>query len=149
MFAGVAYVALHRVVVRRKLRIKVRQRSLGPANLSELQSCHWHWVHVACALRLLSRCKHIYLQPIMLFRQSMHSCCTNYIQLLVGLRISPSGLACQPSGADCWQFAGVAAVLRLCAGQLPELPGRVVPAVLVPAVRAVPGALAACFMPCT
>ena len=32
-------------------------------------------------------------------------------------------------------------MLRLRAGQLPELPWGVVPAVLVPAVRAVPGAL--------
>lgn len=64
MFAGVAYVALHRVVVRRKLRIKVRQRLLGPANLSELLPCwQWQWVHVACALQLLSSCRAHLLQP--------------------------------------------------------------------------------------
>ena len=52
-------------------------------------------------------------------------------------------LCISPSGANGRRFARLAAVLRLRAGQLPELPGRVVPAVLVPAVRAVPGALVA------
>ena len=169
MFAGVAYVALHRVVVRRKLRIKVRQRLLVPANLSELLPCHWQWVHVACALRHLSRCGAIFSGnhhaipttyalvlhrfDCMITRASVQviachmllaaCCCPILIALLVSLPIKPSGLPYQCSGADWRRVACVAAVLWLRAGQLPELPGRVVPAVLVPAVRAVPGALAA------
>ena len=90
MFAGVAYVALHRVVVRRKLRIKVRQRLLGRASLSEVLPCHWQWVHVACALRPLSRCgAHVCFC-------NHHAVPATHALVLHQLHLAADGLAYQP-----------------------------------------------------